>query len=314
VTATGALGRRIRVLYNPNSGRKAGLPTNGTSAEFLRDLLERHQLGDELLETASEEEAVDATRSAAADGYDVVVAAGGDGSIGLVARELLGTDTALGILPLGSIMNIPRMLGVPRDLEGAAAVRRDGVTRRIDVGEVGGDVFFEAGSVGFHAAVFRELPKVDAGDYAAILRSMMAAFRYRPSRITVELDGDSDGAVHTRALLVAVANGPFMGAGFTVAPEAVLDDGLLDVRIFRHFSKRELIRHFATIAFGRRAYVPHVITKRAARVRIVGARPLPARADANDLGTTPVEYRIRPAALLVVAPPPAAHGTPGLSG
>jgi diacylglycerol kinase (ATP) len=93
-----------------------------------------------------------------------------------------------------------------------------------------------------------------------------------------------------------------MGAGFTVAPDAELDDGRFDVRIFRHWSKRELVRHFVSIAFGRRAYVPHVTTERAARVRISGARPLPARADSRDLGTTPVEVRLRPAALRVVAP------------
>ena len=98
----------------------------------------RFGLGDELIATQSEEEAIASARDAVENGYDVVVAAGGDGSIGLVASELLGTETALGILPLGSIMNIPRMLDVPRDLEGAAEVLRDGHVRRIDVGESDG--------------------------------------------------------------------------------------------------------------------------------------------------------------------------------
>ena len=72
------------------------------------------------------------------DGIDVVVAAGGDGTIGAVASALLGTDVALGVLPLGSVMNIPRMLGVPRDLEAAAIALATGERRRIDVGEAGG--------------------------------------------------------------------------------------------------------------------------------------------------------------------------------
>ena len=297
-------GRRIRVLWNPNSGRKAGIPTNSVSKEDLQDLMVRFGLGDELIATESEEEAIASARDAVANRYDVVVAAGGDGTIGLVATELLGTDTALGILPLGSIMNIPRMLDVPRDLDGAAGVLRDGHVRRIDVGASDGRIFFEAATIGFHAAIFREMPKVDEGDYGAIVRSMIAAFRYRPSRLTIELEDGRE--IETRALVLVVANGRFMGAGFTVAPEALLDDGLFDVRIFRHYSKWELIRHFASIAFGRRAYAPHVATERAAQVRVVSARPLPVRADAVDLGTTPVGFDIRAGTLLVVAPAPGA--------
>lgn len=313
----GPNGRRIRVLWNASSGRKAGLPTSpGVDEAGLRELMAAHGLGDELIATESEEEAIEATRSAVRDGYDVVVGAGGDGTIGTVGKELLGTETALGALPLGSIMNIPRMLGIPRELEGAAEVLAAGHVRRIDVGDIDGDVFFEAGSVGLHAAIFREAAQVDAGDYGAIWRSIVAAFRYRPSRMELELvdaDGAAPRTIATRALLVAVANGPFMGAGFTVAPDAALDDGLLDVRIFRHFSKRELIRHFAAIAFGRRAYAPHTDTERAVRVTITGHRPLPARADAVDLGHTPVTFGVRAGSLLVVAPPPdeAPPTTPG---
>lgn len=300
--------RRIRVLWNASSGRKGGLPTSsGVDEAGLRELMAGFGLGDELIATGSEKEAIEATRSAVRDGYDVVVGAGGDGTIGTVARELLGTDTALGVLPLGSVMNIARMLEIPRDLEGAAEVLAAGDMRRIDVGDVAGDVFFEAGSVGLHAAIFREAAKVDEGDYGAIWRSVVAAFRYRPSRMELELvgtDGEAPRTIATRALLVAVANGPFMGAGFTVAPDAALDDGLLDVRIFRHFSKKELIRHFAAIAFGRRAYVPHTDTERAVRVTITSHRPLPARADGVDLGRTPVTFGVRAGSLLVVAPPP----------
>ena len=296
----GREGRRIRVVWNPTSGRKGGIPTNRASREMLLELMARHGLGEELVETGSEEEAVQAAGDAAERDYDAVVAAGGDGSIGVVGRQLVGTRTALGILPLGTVMNIPRMLGLPRDIEEAARIVDAGHVLPIDVGQVGDRVFYEAGSVGLHAAISREMPKVDEGDYAAILRSIVAAFRYRPSRMAIELDGDR--TIETRALLVAVANGPFMGAGFTVAPDASLDDGLFDVRIFLHYSKRDLILHFASIAFGRRAYEPHSLTERAAHVRITGRRPLPARVDAEDLGTTPVAFEIRPRALRVIVP------------
>jgi diacylglycerol kinase (ATP) len=299
--------RRMRVLWNPMSGRKGGIPTNSASRESLLELMAKHGLGDELYEPVSEDEATEAALDAVSQGYDVVVAAGGDGSIGLVGRQLLGTKTALGILPLGSVMNIPRMLGLPRDLEEAAQVLRAGSPRQIDVGRIGESIFYEAGSVGMLAAVSREVTEADEGNYGGILRSLVAAIRYRPSHMTLELD---DGQIiETRALLVAIANGPFMGVGFTVAPQASLEDGLFDVRIFLHYSKRELILHFASIAFGRRAYEPRVRSERAARVHISSRRPLPARADSEDIGTTPVTFEIRPRALWVVAPrSPAAAG------
>ena len=87
-------------------------------------------------------------------------------------------------------MNIPRMLGLPRAPEEAARILAAGHVRSIDVGQVGDRIFYEAGSVGMHAAATRELPMVDAGDYGAIVRSVVAALRYRPSAVRIELDGD----------------------------------------------------------------------------------------------------------------------------
>ena len=102
--------------------------------------------------------------------------------------------------------------------------------------------------------------------------------------------------------MVVMALGPYTGAGMTVAPEARLDDGKFEVRIFRGFSKLELLRHLAGIAFGRYRYAPHVSTYRAAQVRVTSHHPLPCRADSHDLGTTPLEISIRPRALCVIVP------------
>ena len=301
ITGSGATaGRRIRVLWNPTSGRKGGIPTNHGSRPMLLDLMHRHGLGDELLAPGSEREAAEAAADAVEHGYDVVVAAGGDGTIGLVARQLLGSRTALGILPLGSVMNIPRMLGLPRDLEAAADVLANGHARTIDVGHVGDHLFYEAGSIGLHAAATRELPKVDRGDYGAIARSVVSAARYLPSVVRIELDGDR--TIELTALMVAVANGPFLGPGVPVAPEALLDDGLFDVRVFLHNTKAELARDLTSVTAGHLPDERHTITERARWVRVTSPRPLPVRADATDLGTTPVVFGIRPKALTVIAP------------
>jgi len=291
--------RRVRTILNAKAGAKGAIPTNDASPDRLREILAPLGLADDLVVSESVDEAKAITRAAVADGYEVVVAAGGDGTIGAIAAELLGKDTALGILPLGSIMNIGRMLGLPRELEAAATVLSAGVVRSVDVGEANGRTFYEAGSVGMNAAMFREAQRFDRGDYVSVLRTIWVAFRYRPARMTIELD---DRTVRTRALMVTVSNGPYTGAGMTVAPDAKLDDGTFDVVVFRHFSKLDLLRHLATIAFGRRKYSPHVTTYRSRRVRVSSRRPLPTRADSNDLGTTPVEFVTRPRALRVVVP------------
>jgi diacylglycerol kinase family enzyme len=111
-----------------------------------------------------------------------------------------------------------------------------------------------------------------------------------------------DRRIRTRALMVTVSNGPYTGAAMTVAPGARLDDGKFDVRIFRRFSKLQLLRHLASIAFGRRRYAPEIATYRSKRVSVDSAHPLLCRADAEDLGTTPVEFVTLPGSLRVVVP------------
>jgi diacylglycerol kinase (ATP) len=300
--------RRTRVIWNHRAGKKAAVPTNDVTEERIREVMALANLGTELVATSTP----DAARAQAADavsrGYDLVVAAGGDGTVGTIAEELLGKATALGILPLGTVMNIARSLGIPRDLEPAADLIATGIVRAIDVGEVAGKPFFEAASVGMNAAMFREAQRFEAGDWSSFVRTAWVAVRYRPARMTIQLD---DRRIATRALMITVSNGPYTGAAMTVAPDARLDDGEFDVRVFRHFSKPRLLRHLVSIAFGRYRYAPEVETYRSTSVRIESARPLPARADSRDLGTTPVEFRVRPHALRVVVAPRAARGSAG---
>jgi diacylglycerol kinase (ATP) len=297
----GPKARRFRVIWNPEAGGKAGLTRNAPTRDGLLDLMARTGLGSDLRESRSADDAERLAREAVDEGLDAVVAAGGDGTVHVVADVLLGTDTALGILPLGTIMNIPRMIGLPRDLEAAATALGEAEVRAIDVGRARDRTFYESGSVGMNAAMFREAQRYDDGDRLSLFRAVWVAFRYRPARMELRLD---DRRIRTRALMVTVSNGPYTGAGMTVAPGARLDDGLFDVRVFRRFSKWQLIRHLASIAFGRRRYAPEVSTYRSSRVEITSAHPLPCRADSHDLGSTPVVMDVQPGALRVLVPPP----------
>jgi diacylglycerol kinase (ATP) len=298
------------VVFNAKAGRKVGLRVNErTDAASIDAVLDAAGVRARVHETASEGEAIEIVRAAVARGPGApVIAAGGDGTLRVVARTLLDAGRGdpdavppLGILPLGSVMNVARSLEIPRDLDAAALVIAAGGVRTIDVGEVvGWGAFFEGVGVGLHAELLSAGASLDAGDRRATLRKIGNAIRYRPTPLELTLD---DGrTLRTRALVTTVANGPYAGIGFTVAPSARLDDGLFDVRVFERFSRLELLRHFMAIAAGRRRYEPRVRTDRSARVRIDSGRPLRVRADGEEAGSTPVELRIRRQALRVLAP------------
>jgi len=285
---------RAVILLNPTAA-------NGRAGRLAAPLAALSSTDVEVVVPHSAAHVEELARDAARDGL-LVIAAGGDGTVGTVAAALLGTDVALGIMPLGSVMNICRALGIPREFETAAQIIAAGQTRVIDVGEANGQVFYETASVGIGAAIFRESERFENGDYGTLFRALRNAFRYRPARMTIELD---DGQViKSRALMVTVGNGPYMGLGMTVAPAARLDDVRFDVRVFRHFSKFELLRHLGSIAFGRRRYSPHIYSERSTTVHIEGARPLPVRADSHDIGMTPLDAQVKRAALKVIVPPP----------
>jgi diacylglycerol kinase (ATP) len=290
------------VLWNANAGGKVRGPVGSpTGPDELSEILSAAGVNARVVATESPEQARETVSQAVASGERLIVAAGGDGTVGQIGMQLMGTDVALGIMPLGSVMNIARMLRVPRDLPGAAAViatRREAV---IDVGEANGQIFFETASVGMNAAVFAAAQHFEDGDWGSPLRAIREAFRYVPARMELRLDDRE--RILTRALMVTVSNAPYTGVGMTVAPDARLNDGKFDVRVFRHFSKFELLRHLASITFGRRSYSPHVATHRAAKVTVVGRRPLPCRADSHDLGTTPLVCRVRAQSLRVLVGP-----------
>ena len=266
----------------------------------VREAMQTSGLGTDLYVSPSEDAARERARAAVEEGVDVIVAAGGDGTASLVAEAVLGTPSALGILPLGSAMNLARSLGIPRDVASAADILARGEIAAIDVGRVSdGGLFHEMASVGINAAVLGQAHRLADGQYDSLLGLAAAIITYRPSTMIIELD---EGTVRTGALMLVVANAPFTGAGLTLAPNARLDDGLFDLVIYRHFSRWELIRHGLSILAGRRRYSPKIQTYRSRQVRISSHRPLPARADDRDLGTTPLELAVIPRALRVIVP------------
>lgn len=291
---------RTCLIINPVAGRKAGLTTNALGVDDVTALLAKHEIEAEVFCTERAGHGTDLARKAVEEGYTRIIAAGGDGTVAEVAEGLVGAQVCLGVLPLGSVMNVARMLGIPRDLEGAAEVITAGNEAKIDVGRATTQVkqtyFLEAAGIGIDAGLFAYVNQIDHGNWRTVFPLLRFMWRYRPRRLSVRLDGRTQ---RFSAMMVTIANGPYLGAALPLAPDALIDDGEFDVEIFTRFGKLELLRHFLSIVAGRRAYNPKVLTRRATVVEIRPDHPMMVHADSRPLGTTPARFEILHHALTV---------------
>ena len=297
--------QRVVVIANPEAGQRGPLPAGRPVVDSVSAALDAVGLTYELLAPTDADETRQLVRTAVAEGADVVVAAGGDGTVRLVASELIGTTVALGILPMGTVMNMARMLDIPLDVDEAARLLVAGQRRPIDIGEVDGTHVFEGISVGLSSEVFRAFDDLQEGRFRSLLRLARTVRRARPVRMRIEVDGRR---TTTRALAVLITTGPYVGAALGVVPNARIDDGTLDVVIFPRISPWDLLHHFASIAFERDRYHPRIRRLSGRHIRIATSQPMPVRADGSDRGMTPVEVRLAPHRLSVIA------GTPERSG
>ena len=230
--------------------------------------------------------------------HDAAIAAGGDGTAGGVARALVGTNVTLGIVPFGTFMNVARAIGIPRDdPAAAAALIARSMPRAIDVGEVAGQLFFEAAGIGLDADAFGAGRAIRRGERALAVEAFGALLRRRSARVKVEIDGR---ASWHHVLEAVVCNGSWYGWGFEVAPGAIVDDGKLDLVLFGD-SRRRVLRELIAAAIARdrpargRRY-------RGRRITLSSSRELAVHADGAVIGTLPQTFTVRPRALRVFAP------------
>jgi len=152
---------RALAIVNPAAG---GGTARADVDAVLALLGERFETIDVVETAVDHPTATELGERAVAERYDVAIAVGGDGTVGGVARALVGSEVTLGILPFGTFMNIARALEIPRDdARAAAELIAQAAMRRIDVGEVGGQVFFEAAGIGLDADAFNATRAVQRG-------------------------------------------------------------------------------------------------------------------------------------------------------
>ncbi len=286
---------RAFLIVNP----AAGGGTARADVEALLDVLRESFATIDLIETGLEHPtATDLGERAVREGYDAVIVAGGDGTVGAAARALVETTVTLGILPFGTYMNIARSVGIPRDdRRAAAAIIAAGNVRAIDVAQVEETLFFEAAGIGLDADAFSAGRAVQRGDHGFAVAALGALIRRRSVRVRI----DVDGRIHSQRILQAVvSNGPWYGWGFEAAPGARVDDGKLDLVVFGDGKLRVLREMIA--AFIDRDRPARGRRYRGSRITLSATSELRVHADGAVVGSLPQTFIVRPKALKVYAP------------
>jgi diacylglycerol kinase (ATP) len=259
---------------------------------------------------------------------DLVVVAGGDGTIRPIASALVGTNIPLAIIPVGTFNNLALSLGLASDPLAACAALENGIPTRIDVGIADeNNLFFEAAGVGVDAEMFPIGEEIKRGRFLAIFQALRTVLVHRQTRVELRFDRPVNQAyqasfrgavplqrrrrrfrksrnrVRLRCSFLAVANGPFYGTNLAICPGAEIDDGLLTIAVYRDFSKRELALHLWSISRGTYRLHPKIETFESRHVEVFSRTRLHVHVDGILIGTTPVRFGVRPGVLTVLVPP-----------
>jgi len=233
---------KAKLIFNPTFGN----PTQSAVqlVELLRHL-QTQQIEAEVVLVQPEMRLSTIARSAVRAGAKMVIVSGGDGTVENVALGLVGSRTTLGIIPTGTRNNLARSLNIPTDnLAAAVALVRNGRRLKIDVGLMRhrkvSRGFLEAGIIGLASALYSSGDDFQHGDFGKIAEFISTLVSATPSEIRLRLDHRRKEIV-TSAHLVLIANMPFMGANFQIAPDVVFDDRQLDVFVYSDLNKRDLV-------------------------------------------------------------------------
>jgi len=294
---------RYVLIVNPVAGGGRGMRVLGEALDAFR----RVGIVPPVYMTAAHGEARDIAARIAQDGADVIVALGGDGHAAAVGEALVGTGTAMAVLPAGSANDYARSLRMPRrNVTGAVATIVHGEIRLVDairVRNAGVERhFLNVVGTGFDAAVAERAERIrylrGTGRYVVAIARELPRFESASLELTV------DGERRTeRAMMIAMANGQWYGGGMRVAPDALLDSGYLEICIVGDVSRLEFVRAFPRVFRGTHVTHPRVTMLHGREVAIDADRPLTLMGDGEKVGTLPAQISVAAKALAVVVGP-----------
>jgi YegS/Rv2252/BmrU family lipid kinase len=298
------------LIYNPTAG-----PWDMTrTLKRLASYMENHGWLTELVETQQAGDATRFAREAVSEGRDMVLVAGGDGTINEVANGLVGSETLLGLVPVGTgnilahQLKMPILsLTVPFHVPEVGNALLKSRVQRVDVGEMNGRHFVCWAGMGLDAEIAAQMePRPRIAKHLGTLPYIIAAFsvasdfRGVRTRITVE-----ERTFSTRALLALASNIQLYAAFFNIARHAYMDDGLLDVFIFKGLGFSYALRHLFHVFSGRYLRDPSVVQLLAREVYMETSPDVALHLDGEPYGASPAYMRLEPQALDLLVPPQA---------
>jgi diacylglycerol kinase (ATP) len=222
---------RICFIVNPN----AGVQHQKRIRESIEKHLDHTRFHYKIEETTHVGHGTDLAKKAAAEGWEIVVAVGGDGSVNEVAAGLLHTESALGIIPAGSGNGLAMHLGMGRNIDKAMQKINHSEVKLMDCGYLNGRPFVNMAGVGFDGLVSHLMRgKAKRGFYTYFFKSLEAGLTYVPRMCRIILDGK---IIEEKCFTIAIANGPMYGYNFQIAPDAKLDDGHFEVVLLKDAPK-----------------------------------------------------------------------------
>jgi YegS/Rv2252/BmrU family lipid kinase len=243
-------------------------------------------------------------QAAAREGYQRVVAIGGDGTVSEVANGLAHTPVALGIIPAGTGNDVARNLGIPSDPAAAAALASTGRARPVDLCQVttrdSTTYFVNVAGFGFDAeaaARVDRLPRLVGGTLPYIVGTLQTLWQYRSPDMRISIDGRS---FDRRVFMVAVGNCSSYAGGMRIVPGARFDDGLLDVCLVKDLGRFELLRVVPKLYRGGHIGHPAVELYRCRALTADADARVLCHADGEPVGGSPLRFGILPAALQCV--------------
>ncbi|NJM08548.1 diacylglycerol kinase family lipid kinase [Candidatus Gracilibacteria bacterium] len=290
---------RTLIIFNPLAGQAELLERE---LDYATDIWRAHGWSVERRPTRSAGDGTALAREAVDQGFELVVAAGGDGTINEVINGLAFTKTVLATLPLGTMNVWARELGMPLQPSAAATTLLDCSVHAIDLGRVGERYFLLMAGIGLDAAITASLDsqqKRRLGALAYVLRGTQLAFGIRGTRTRIVLDGKQ---LRRRVLQLVIGNSQLYGGLVKITDKAHINDGLLDICVLRGDNVWNAIQHTIAILRQRHTYDPHIDYYRARTIDVIAYPRLAVQVDGDPIGFTPVSIQVVPGALLALIP------------
>ncbi len=290
---------KILLVVNPVAGRGKTLKMLPRVRKRLAEL----GLAFDLTETNAPDDATRIAREAAEKGYEIVACIGGDGTVSETGRGLIGTDTALALIPAGTGNDFARALGVYRKPDLAIRTFKDGRVKAIDVGRFGQHTFLNTVGVGFDGQVTYDNQQVKriTGILSYLLVVMKNLPTYKNPRFHLKA---RDWEFKSKGVLVEFGNGQCAGGGFFLTPHADLEDGLIDVTLLGDYGPLQRFVALPMVLLRRMNVLKDVSFFKTDVLQISVDRPTYIHVDGNlKRMTEPATVEIIPKALKVVFPP-----------